>query len=50
MKPLAAMALLVSIFGLLVSSQATAGVALVGFAGVLAILARMVQAERHHQK
>lgn len=50
MKALIGLAGLVCVFGLFVASQATAGVALIGFGLYLAVVARIVQAESHRSK
>lgn len=50
MKALTAIAGIICIVGLFVASQATAGVALIGFGLYLAMVARIVQAESHRPK
>lgn len=42
-------AALFGVVGLIEASQATFGVALIGFACLVGILARLDQAERHHK-
>jgi protein-S-isoprenylcysteine O-methyltransferase Ste14 len=44
------LAVCVGVFGLLFSSQASAGPAVVGFGCLLAIVARMLQAQAHHRQ
>lgn len=43
-------ACIVAMLGLLLMSQATAGVGVIGVACLLAILARLAQAQHHHQE
>ncbi len=49
-KGLVVVALLVGAFGVIASSQATVGVALVGFACLLAVVARIAQAAEATEK
>lgn len=50
MKPLIVIAVLAALLGLILVSQATAGVAIIAFACLLAIFARIAQAESHHRE
>jgi hypothetical protein len=43
------LAVLAGLFGLISLSQATLGVGVIGFGCLLAILARLAQAEAHHK-
>lgn len=43
-------ALIAGLVGLVMSSQATSGVAIIAFGCLIAIVARLVQADKHHRE